>query len=309
MNYDELKTFVTLAEVKNFTKTGELLLMSQPSVSLHIKNLEKEFQTQLFQRSPKYLKITPTGEILYERAKRMIALYDQTRVDIMESQNIIKGQLKIGASFTIGEYILPSLLIDLQKLYPELELQLTIGNTEEIVASVNSYQVDIGLIEGQTNEKSLSVHPFMQDELFLVTSNDHVLAEKSEVLITDLQNQAWITRELGSGTREYLDHVFRSNGLKVKSLLTISSNQGIKESVIQGMGLSLLSHSVIRRDVLQNNLSVINLRNQRFTRTLSYLYSPIMEEKKNVQAFIKALHNKWPEDGTELSRNPVNSSG
>ena len=102
-------------------------------------------------------------------------------------------------------------MIDLQKDYPELELQVIIGNTEEIVQSVRLFQVDIGLIEGQTNEKELSVHPFLQDELFIISSNDHKLANKNEVTITDLQNQAWITRELGSGTGEYLEpcHSFK----------------------------------------------------------------------------------------------------
>lgn len=294
MNNEALKTFVTLAEVKNFTKTAELLLMSQPSVSLHIKNLEKEFQTQLFLRSPKFLKITPTGEILYDRAKQIITIYEQTKQDILEQHNIIKGELKIGASFTIGEYILPSLLIDLQKDYPDLELQVIIGNTEEIVQSVRLFQVDIGLIEGQTNEKELSVHPFLQDELFIISSNDHKLANKNDVTITDLQNQSWITRELGSGTGEYLNHVIRSNGLKVKSLLTISSNQGIKETVINGMGLSLLSRSVIERDVRHRNLSIIKLKNHSFNRTLSYVYSPIMADKKNVKTFISSLNKKFP---------------
>ena len=293
MNNEALKTFVTLAEVKNFTKTAELLLMSQPSVSLHIKNLEKEFQTQLFLRSPKFLKITPTGEILYDRAKQIITIYEQTKQDILEQHNIIKGELKIGASFTIGEYILPSLLIDLQKDYPDLELQVIIGNTEEIVQSVRLFQVDIGLIEGQTNEKELSVHPFLQDELFIISSNDHKLANKNDVTITDLQNQSWITRESGSGTGEYLNHVIRSNGLKVKSLLTISSNQGIKETVINGMGLSLLSRSVIERDVRHSNLSIIKLKNHSFNRTLSYVYSPIMADKKNVKTFISSLNKKF----------------
>ena len=174
-------------------------------------------------------------------------------------------------------------LIDLQKDYPDLELQVIIGNTEEIVQSVRLFQVDIGLIEGQTNEKELSVHPFLQDELFIISSNDHKLANKNDVTIADLQNQSWITREFGSGTGEYLNHVIRSNGLKVKSLLTISSNQGIKETVINGMGLSLLSRSVIERDVQHKNLSIIKLKNHSFNRTLSYIYSPIMADKKNVK--------------------------
>lgn len=293
MYYDALKTFVTLAEVKNFTKTAELLLMSQPSVSLHIKNLEKEFQTKLFQRSPKYLKITPSGEILYDRAKQMITIYEQTRQEILEQQNTIKGDLKIAASFTIGEYILPPLLLDLQNQYPELNLQVTIANTEEVVQSTRSHRVDIGLIEGQTNERELIVTPFLEDELFIVTSNQHPLVQKEETTIADLQDQAWIMRENGSGTREYFNHVVRSNGLKVKSLLTISSNQGIKETLINGLGISILSGSVVERDVKQNNLSIIKVKNQEFKRTLSYVLSPIMQEKKNVSIFIEALGEKW----------------
>ncbi|KON87732.1 LysR family transcriptional regulator [Sporosarcina globispora] len=293
MYYDALKTFVTLAEVKNFTKTAELLLMSQPSVSLHIKNLEKEFQTKLFHRSPKYLKITPSGEILYDRAKQMITIYEQTRQEILEQQNTIKGDLKIAASFTIGEYILPPLLLDLQNQYPELNLHVTIANTEEVVQSTRSHHVDIGLIEGQTNEKELAVTPFLQDELYIVSSNQHPLVQKGEVTIADLQNQAWIMRENGSGTREYFNHVVRSNGLKVKSLLTISSNQGIKETLISGMGISILSGSVVKRDVKQNNLSIIKVKNQEFKRTLSYVLLPIMQEKKNVSIFIEALAQRW----------------
>lgn len=293
MHYDALKTFVTLAEVKNFTKTAELLLMSQPSVSMHVKNLEKEFQTKLFQRSPKYLKITPSGEILYDRAKQMITIYEQTRQEILDQQHTIKGDLKIAASFTIGEYILPPLLLDLQNEYPELNLQITIANTEEVVKSTRSHHVDIGLIEGQTNEKELIVTPFLEDELFIVTSNHHPLAQKEEATIADLQDQAWIMRENGSGTREYFNHVVRSNGLKVKSLLTISSNQGIKETLINGLGMSILSGSVVARDVKQNNLSIIKIENHEFKRTLSYVLSPIMQEKRNVSIFIEALSEKW----------------
>lgn len=301
MYYDALKTFVTLAEVKNFTKTAEILLMSQPSVSLHIKNLEKEFQTKLFHRSPKFLKITPSGEILYDRARQMITIYEQTRQDISEQLNSIKGELKIGASFTIGEYILPPLLLELQNSYPELELKVTIGNTEEIIQSARSYKVDIGLIEGQTNEKELSVHPFMQDELFIVSSNLHPLVEKDEVTIPDLQDQAWIVRETGSGTRDYFNHFIRSNGLKVRSLLTISSNQGIKETLINGTGISILSGSVIERDIKQGNLSIIRIKNQSFKRTLSYVCFPIMRDKKNVSIFIEALTKK--DQGNTIASN------
>ena len=288
--YDSLKTFVTLAELKNFTKTSEALHISQPSVSLHIKNLEEEFQTKLFIRSPKLVQITPSGEIFYNRAKQMISIYEQTKEDILEHHNSVQGELIIGASFTIGEYILPSFLFKIQRDFPELKLKVIIGNTEEIVQNVRQFQVDIGLIEGQTNDKELAIHSFMQDELFIISSPNY-FTFKDNITFGDLQNHTWITREEGSGTREYLNHVIRSNGLKVKSLLTISSNQGIKESVIRGMGISLLSHSVIERELKHGDLSIVRLENQSFTRTFSYVFSPIMKNKRSVEAFINVIRS------------------
>ncbi len=295
MNYDALKTFITLVEVKNFTKAAELLCMSQPNVSLQIKNLEKEFQTTLIERSPKFLKVTPTGDLLFDRAKQIISIYEQTKQEILEHHQLIKGELKIGASFTIGEYILPSLLIKLQTDFPELEIHVVIGNTEEVVELVRLLEVDIGLIEGQTNEKDLSVGAFMTDELFITASPRHPLAQKEKVSISDLQNQIWVTREVGSGTREYFNHVMSANGLKMKSILTISSNQGIKETLMNEYGLSLLSRSVIDRDLQHCTLTILPIKDLSFSRTLSYVLSPIMENKRNVTIFIKYLTNKEDE--------------
>ncbi|MGE7919283.1 LysR family transcriptional regulator [Viridibacillus sp. NPDC093762] len=295
MYYDALKTFVALAEIKNFTKTAEYLHISQPSVSLHIKNLETEFNTQLFLRSPKSLKITPSGEILYDRAKQMLAIYDQTKSDILTLQNEIKGKLLIGASFTIGEYVLPSLLVTLQQKYPELDLEVIIGNTDEVVEAVQLLKVDIGLIEGKTTNKELIVEPFMEDELLLVASPSHVLAQKESVTIQDLHNHTWLTREEGSGTRNYLLHVLESNSINIKSLISISSNQGLKEFMTQGIdGLTLLSKSVIKHELKRGTLAVIPLEDRIFKRSFSYVYSPIMGSKKNTSMFIKAINNKWP---------------
>ncbi|WP_053219990.1 LysR family transcriptional regulator [Virgibacillus senegalensis] len=296
MYYDALRTFITVAETKNFTKTAEKLHISQPSVSLHIKNLEKEFQTELFVRTPKQFHITPTGDLLYHRARQIVQIYEQTKQDILAHHHAIQGELKVGASFTIGEYILPGLLVDLQKQFPNLELQITIGNTEEIVKSVRDLKVDVGLIEGQTNEKELTVEPFKEDRLCIVAGTDHPLARKDKVTIHDLQNQIWITREIGSGTRAYMDHVLRSLGIKVKAKHSISSSQGIKEFIIEGTGLSLLSASVIDRDIKEQNLSIIKLDGHPFKRTLSCIYSPIMLQKQNVQMFRNKLLQRFEQE-------------
>jgi LysR family transcriptional regulator, transcriptional activator of the cysJI operon len=292
MQYDALRTFITLVEVNNFTKASEILHISQPSVSLHIKNLEQEFQTTLFIRSPKSVQITPTGEILYKRAKQMMAIAEAAKEDILTYHQEIQGTLVIGASFTIGEYILPPIIASLQQKFPQLELQVIIGNTKEIIQYTKLLQVDIGLIEGQADDHELLIKPFMQDELFIVSASNHPLAKESIITVEDLQQQNWVAREEGSGTRYYLDHLFRANGLQVSSLLTISSNQGVKESVIQGLGLSLLSASVIERELKNGDIKILPLKEQQFIRTFSYLYSPTMKNKRNVDTLIEALLKK-----------------
>jgi len=296
MNYDALKTFVTLAEVRHFTKTAQLLHISQPSVSLHIKNLEQEFETELFVRSSKLFKITPTGEVLYHRAKQIISIYEQTKQEIMEYHSHIKGLLKIGASFTIGEYILPELLYKMSEQYPQLTIEVTIGNTDEIAHAVHLLEVDIGLIEGHTNNKELTVSFFKEDELYIVAANNHPLTQLEHITIHDLQQQAWITREHGSGTREFFNHFIRTNGLVVSSLLTISSNQGIKESVIRGIGISLLSKSVISRDLASQALAIIPVSNLHFTRMLSYIYSPLHEHNRGLEAFLELIQQQAKHD-------------
>ncbi|MFB7157588.1 LysR family transcriptional regulator [Lysinibacillus sp. NPDC056232] len=292
MQFDALKTFIILVEVKNFTKASEILHISQPSVSLHIKNLEQEFQTTLFIRSPKSVQITPTGEILYKRAKQMMAIAEAAKEDILTYHHEVQGTLVIGASFTIGEYILPPIIASLQQQFPQLELQVIIGNTKEIIQYTKLLQVDIGLIEGQAHDHELIINPFMQDELFIVSASNHPLAKVPTITVADLQQQNWVAREEGSGTRYYLDHLFRANGLQVRSLLTISSNQGVKESVIQGLGLSLLSASVIERELKNNDIKILPLEEQHFMRTFSYLCSPTMKNKRNVDILIEALLKK-----------------
>ncbi|MEO4055018.1 LysR substrate-binding domain-containing protein [Solibacillus sp. CAU 1738] len=289
MQYDALKTFITLVEVNNFTKASEVLHISQPSVSMHIKNLEQEFQTTLFIRSPKSVQITPTGEILYERAKQIMAISEAAKEDILAFHHEIQGKLVIGATFTIGEYILPPILALLQQQFPQLELQVIIGNTDEIIHLTKLIQVDIGLIEGQAHDSDLTIQPFMQDELFIVSTNSHPLVVQTTITVDELQQQNWVAREVGSGTRDYLEHLFRVNGIQVQSLVTISSNQGVKESVMQGLGLSLLSGSVIEREIKNGDIKILPLKDHRFTRTFSYLYPPTMKNKRNVETFIELI--------------------
>jgi DNA-binding transcriptional LysR family regulator len=289
MHYDALRTFVAVVEEKNFTRAGEKLRLSQPSVSLHIKHLEHEFQAKLIDRSPKHLYVTHAGEILYERAKQMLNLYEKAKEDIYAHQHRVTGKLHIGASFTIGEYVLPVLLADFRRRYPHVEVEVTIGNTKRIVEAVKLLQMDIGLIEGQTSDRELRIVPFMKDEMVLVAPTEHPLAGRGPITPDALHDEIWVVREEGSGTRVYSEHVIRTHGLSVKKKITLSSNQAVKEAVAAGLGITLLSRWVVKKPLQHGEIAELPLEGDSFLRRLSYIYPAHAERTKLVEVFLEEI--------------------
>ncbi|MFC4618803.1 LysR family transcriptional regulator [Camelliibacillus cellulosilyticus] len=290
MDFESLRTFIAVVEEKNFTKAGERRLLSQPSISLQMKNLEADLKTKLVDRSPKHLRVTPSGELLYRRAKQMLELYEKTKEEIFALHHRVTGTLRIGASYTIGEYILPKLLTEFHSHYPDIHLEARINNTGRVAEAVRLYQLDIGLIEGSVDATDLDIHPFMEDDMLVVTplgkgNVDHDLGTNA------IQDEIWLAREKGSGTREFMDHFFHKHGIRVKNLITISSNQGIKEAILNGLGLSILSRWVIEKDAEQGLLTILPLR-EKLTRIFSYVLPGNIEQSKAVQVFLETIHKR-----------------
>jgi len=268
---DTLKVFITVIEEKNFSRAAENLFISQPSVSLHIRNLENELGTKLLYRTSKYVEPTQAGLILYEKAKSILNLYEEAKQDINLLKNIVTGSLKIGASFTIGEYILPNLLAEFSIQYPKVDLEVTIANTEEIAQKVHAKQLDIGLIEGQSNYGNLNTQVFNDDEMILVVPNNHPLARLDIVTADDLQDQTWIFRENGSGTRSFSDQLISDLGLRVKRSFVFGSSQGVKQAVIAGLGISLVSCLIVRKELNADELTAMRIKGKRLFRPLLLL--------------------------------------
>ncbi len=156
-----------------------------------------------------------------------------------------------------------------------------IGNTEEVSERVRMLQADIGLIEGHTNENELEIEPFMEDEMCIAAPNQHPLAGRRDISISDLQNEAWVTREKGSGTREYLDHVLSSNGLRPKSMFTISEQSRCKRSGDQRHGaICSIQKRASHKDLIHREISILHIKDFSLKRKLSYIHSPLMENTK-----------------------------
>ncbi|RTE09784.1 LysR family transcriptional regulator [Paenibacillus whitsoniae] len=266
MIVETLRVFATVAEQSNFSRAAELMNLSQPGVSLHIRNLENELGTKLMHRSPKHVKLTAAGEILYRHAKQILSLYEEARQEIRLLQDEVTGTLKIGASFTIGEYLLPRLLAGYIREYPKVDVQVTIGNTEEINRAIVANDLDLGLVEGEVAQAELQAVSFQNDELVLIVSPDHALRAFRTVTPDQLQRHVWIVRERGSGTRAVSDRFFADAGMALGKHFVFNSTQGVKEAVAAGLGVAILSRLTIQKELLSGELCEIGIEGYRFDR-------------------------------------------
>lgn len=289
MIVDTMKVFVTVIEQKNFTRAAEILNISQPNVSLHIRNLENDFGTKLIHRSPKQVQITEAGEILYRHAKQILLHFEEAKHEINDLRHVVTGKLRVGASFTIGEYILPKVLAEYAGQFPLVDVQIIISNTEEVIEGVRTNQLDIGLIEGETNGHDIHIEAFMEDEMIVVVPSNHPLSQMRLIEKDMLQNQIWISREVGSGTRTYMDKFISELGLKIKRSFVFSSNQGVKEAVKSGLGIALLSRWTVDRDIETNEIRALTLINKKITRPFSFVQSKNSDESKAIKMFLQKI--------------------
>lgn len=247
----QLQIFIAIAQSGSTTAAGEVIALSQSAISASIAELEKALNVQLFDRVSKRLLLNDHGRAMLPQAMALV----NGATSLENSFNeIAPSILIIGASLTIGNYLLPTILanywraqgIVLGELMPPL--QVVVANTADIVSKVVNFEVDIGLIEGPCNRADISVSPWLEDELLLVVAPNHpVLQENGEFISPDRLTKAnWLLRERGSGTREALEQALLPYIAQLKSSLEFNDHEAIKQSAVQGLGIACLSRTVVR---------------------------------------------------------------
>lgn len=292
MLIDPLRIFVTVAKEKSFSRAADELYLSQPGVSMQIRNLENEFGARLINRSSKHVELTQAGEILYKHAYNILRRYNQAVEEINLIRNVVSGTLKIGASFTIGEYILPKVLAQTATKYPAVDIVVTIANTEEIVQALRINHLDVGIVEGQVNPADCAMEPFMEDEMVLIVPNEHPLKQKTAVKPEDLQDLIWILRENGSGTRAFSDHLIKSLGLTVKKTYVFSSHQGVKEAVSYGLGIAIVSRLIVQSELTAGKLGSVKIESEKVNLSRQFLILRHKEffSSKTMEVFFEELN-------------------
>ncbi|MFJ5624085.1 LysR family transcriptional regulator [Peribacillus loiseleuriae] len=284
-----LLVFVTVVEKGNFSRAAEDLHMTQPAVSQYIQLLERSYGTKLLDRNNKYVRLNKAGEIVYYHAKEILGLYTKMQGIIDDLSNRASGPLSVGASYTFGEYVLPHFIARMHERYPLIKPSITIGNTKEIAELVLKNQLDVGIIEGDFKNAELSIEAFAEDKMFVVAaSHHHLVQEDRAVKISDLEKETWIIRELGSGTREVTEKVFQSMSIAPNDIMEFGSTQLIKESVESGLGLTILSHLAIRKELALDLLKIVQVTGSPFKRKFSIVLRTSFKTKA-LEVFIDLL--------------------
>lgn len=262
----KLLIFITIAEEKNFSRAAEVLNMTQPAISQHIQALEEYYRAVLFEKSGKRVELTPAGAALYTHAREILDLHKASKQAVADIVELVTGKLTIGASLTIGEYILPRMMAAFSQRHPKVNFSVIIGNTEFIHERALEGSIDIGLVEGHIEDNQLLVKEFLKDEMVLIVSKQHFLAKKKYVIREDLETVTFVMREEGSGTRLVLEEVLQEISLKPEKIITLGSTQAIKEAVEAGLGISFLSKWALRKELQLGTLKAVRVKDLNITR-------------------------------------------
>jgi DNA-binding transcriptional LysR family regulator len=257
-----LQVFHTVARLLSFTKAAETLHMTQPAVTFQVRQLEEHFNTRLFDRTHNRISLTDAGKIVFQYADKIFDLYGQMENAVREMTGEISGALTIGASTTIAEYMLPSLLGDFKEKYPDVNIHLKVSNSDGIVSMVENNAIDLGVVEAPVTNKNLLVEDCRTDQLVAISTPNHPLAKKKRVRLEDLLDFSFICREEGSGTREviseYVNKVDKTgHGLNIS--MELGSPEAVKGAVEAGMGISVVSRATIQKELKLGTLVEIPL--------------------------------------------------
>lgn len=286
---NQLYIFITVADKKNFSRAAELLNMTQPAISQNIHALEDYYGAKLLERSSKKVDLTQAGTVLYKYAQEILGLHRVAKRAVADLVDLVTGKLTIGASLTIGEYVLPKMLATFARKYPDVEYSVKVGNTELIHELTRDGTIDVGLVEGVIEDSQLKVKTFLQDELVLVVPIMHPLAKRSFVTGEDLGECVFVIREEGSGTRLAVSEFFEKAGLSPERVITLGSTQAIKEAVESGLGITILSKWSLRKELALGSLKPLRIKGLEIPRWFFHIQLKDKFKSRACDEFIKFI--------------------
>jgi len=257
MDLWQLKIFCKVVELRSFSKAGQTIYLSQPTVSSHIKDLEDHFGCRLIDRLSKEAVPTKAGELLYGYARKMLRLSEETEAALAEFVGKIKGHLSIGGSTIPGGYLLPRIIGAFAKQYPDVTISLMVADTAKIISEIAAGYLELGVVGAKSGEKKISQEILIQDQLGLIVPADHPWAGKKSVPLAALRDELFIVRERGSGTLASIQLSLARQGYRIEDFRIVAelgSTEAVRQGIKHNVGVSILSTLAVAEDLKAGSL-------------------------------------------------------
>lgn len=292
-----LQVFHAVAKHRSFTKAAETLFMTQPAVTFQVKQLEEQYDARLFERGHGQISLTDAGRVVFEYAERILGLSSELDARMKDLTGQVAGTLLVGASMTIADYLLPRVLGEFKSRFPSVVPRLLVANSETVQNQVAEHSLDIGFIEGESLLPSLVTEACCEDELQLVCAPSHPLAREQAITPALLAQQAYISREPGSGTREVADRYLQKAGLAPDSLhpvMELGSPEALKGLVSTGYGFAIMSRATVAKETRLGELVGIPF-SPRMVRSLCAVYPRQKFHSRMLSSFVAFARQRLAE--------------
>ena len=272
-----LKVFDTVARRLSFTKAADELYITQPAVTKHIKQLENHFKLPLFERKGNTVSLTTAGQLLLKHTESLQEISRRLEYEINLLNESHKGSLKLGASTTVFQYVLPPLLARFNSSYKDVHLQMLHANTEHIEQALLRKEIELGVIEGDSKRRDIHYTPFARDEIVLVSSAKNPLAKKDEIRIDELRTIPLLLREPGSGTLEVVINALQKADIKVSGLnveMYLGSSEAIKSYLLHSSCMAFISRHAVLKEVESGCLKILSIKRFSIPRQFFFITPP-----------------------------------
>lgn len=270
MTINNIRIYLEVYKTMSITEASKNLLMTQPAVSRAIKNLEDEYNSRFFERIGKKLSPTESGKLFYMRMSQIICDIDNVKSDLDNENG--SSTLRIGAAIMIGNFFMPDICCRIKEQYPEVNLKVTVAAAGELKNKLLSNDLDFALIEDSQHEAEFVYSPFYADKMVSVFPKDHPLARKRTISLADMSKYPFLLREVGSGTRTYVDSIFSSKGLVIDTAWDSTSTQAIIRAVEKGLGISILPRKFVDKYIKDGKIKTGRLSDSLPERTCFIVY-------------------------------------
>lgn len=289
-----LQVFYTVAKRLNFTKASAELFISQPAVTKHIKELEATYKTSLFERSGnKKIILTAAGEILLQYTDKLWDVYRELEYDMNLLLKQHNGILRLGASTTVAQYVIPAVLASFHKKFKDIQVQLIAGNTEEIEEALLKKEIEVGIIEGISQNPQIRYEEYLRDELVLVSASNNISIKKDSIKPEELKSYPLLLREPGSGTLDVIAHALKPLNIKLADLqieMQLGGTESIKSYLLHSNCLAFLSIHAILKELKSNDCRIINIKGLSIERPFHFI-QPHGQPSSLAELFIRFARN------------------